>query len=293
MNLLIFIAALSLSVIAFEVLSALQGGLSRGRLEGLAPGTGAAPASRRSTWHALLVVLWPGRFDPEKARGKTDVISLLRRAGYPYATPGDFYAASVRTFSLYLLIGGLLAGALLSTGSGTLPAVGVGAVFIVLGLRRPYVQLKMLARKRAEALQRNMLTGLAVLHSLMASGVGVQEALRRTSVIGGPFCNLLGLLTARMSVDPYRKAMETARAHLPDPEDVEANLFLRDVDDFFTNQRPLLSGVQSLQEAVHRFVVEETAARAALVRQRSGLFGVLAVMGLVVAIIAPFLSVIT
>ena len=293
MNLLAFIAALSLSVITFEVLSVLQGGLSRHRLLGIAPGAGSAPSQRRSTWHALLVVLWPGRFDPEQARNRADVVSLLRRAGYPYQTPGEFYAASVRTFSIYLLIGGLLAGAIFSAGGGTAETVGIGAVFVVLGLRRPYVQLKMLARKRAEGLQRNMLTGLAVINALMSSGVGVQEALRRTSVIGGPFCNLLGLLTARMSVDPYRKAMDTARAHLPDPEDVEANLFLRDVDDFFVNQRPLLSGVQSLQEAVHRFVVEETAARAALVRQRSGLFGVLAVMGLVVAIIAPFLSVIT
>ena len=39
---------------------------------------------------------------------------------------------------------------------------------------------------------------------------------------------------------------------------------------------------------MHRSVVELTEARAALVRQRSGLFGVLAVVGLVLAIIAPF-----
>ena len=36
--------------------------------------------------------------------------------------------------------------------------------------------------------------------------------------------------------------------------------------------------------------VELTEARAALVRQRSGLFGVLAVLGLVLAIILPFMG---
>jgi hypothetical protein len=46
--------------------------------------------------------------------------------------------------------------------------------------------------------------------------------------------------------------------------------------------------VQRLQESVHRSVVEMTEARAALVPQRSGLFSVLAVLGLVLAIIAPF-----
>jgi len=50
----------------------------------------------------------------------------------------------------------------------------------------------------------------------------------------------------------------------------------------------VLSSVQGLQESVHRTVVELTESRAALVRQRAGLFGVMAVMGLVLAIILPF-----
>jgi hypothetical protein len=72
--------------------------------------------------------------------------------------------------------------------------------------------------------------------------------------------------------------------------DVEVNLFLRDVYDFFANNRPILSSIQGLQESVHRSVVELTEARAALVRQRAGLFGVLAVVGLVLAIILPFMG---
>jgi hypothetical protein len=106
--------------------------------------------------------------------------------------------------------------------------------------------------------------------------------------VGGPFCNLLGLLVARMEVEDFGKAIEVTRAHLPDTCDVEANLFLRDIQDFFANNGPVLSSVLGLQEAVHRSVIELTEARAALVRQRSGLFGVLAVVGLILAIIAPF-----
>ena len=93
-----------------------------------------------------------------------------------------------------------------------------------------------------------------------------------------------------MEVEDFTKAVEVTRAHLPGPADVEANLFLRDIYDFFANNRPVLSSVRGLQESVHRSVVETTEARAALVRQRAGLFGVMAVLGLVLAIIAPFMS---
>ena len=214
---------------------------------------------------------------------------MLRRAGYPYDSPGEFYAGAMRDFTIFLTEGGLLAGAIASMNM-LVAAPVIALIFIFLGLRRPYVRLKTLAKKRAEGLRNNMLIGLSVLGSLLSSGVGVQEALRRASAVGGPFCNLLGLLVARMEVEDFTKAIEVTRAHLPDPADVEANLFLRDIHDFFANNRPLLSSVQGLQESVHRSVVEITEARAALVRQRAGLFGVMAVMGLVLAIIAPFMG---
>jgi len=288
MNFFAFLGALALSVLAFELLTSIQnawGPFGRNRL--LAPDT--TRTKRRSTWEALLVALLPGRFDPQKARNSADVVSLLRRAGYPYDSVGDFYAAAIRDFSLYLIVGGLLAGALAAM--DMLPAAPfVALIFVLLGLRRPYVRLKALARKRAEAMRNNMLIGLSVLSALLSSGVGVQEALRRAASVGGPFCNLLGLLVARMEVEDFNKAIEVTRAHLPDLADVEANLFLRDIQDFFANNRPVLASIQGLQEAVHRSVVELTEARAALVRQRSGLFGVLAVVGLVLAIIAPFMG---
>jgi hypothetical protein len=290
MTLLIFLGALSLSILAFEVASSLSGGLvKRGRLLGVQTNSDLS-IPRRSAGFALLGAVWPARFDPSTATNIADVVDLLRRAGYPYETPGAFYAAAVRTFSLFLAIGGLFAGVMFSMGMGA-AGVALAAIFIFLGLRRPYLQLKSLAKRRAVAMRNNMLTGLAMLNSLLASGVGVQEALRRVAGVGGPFCNLLGLLIARMEVDDFAKAIQTTRAHLPDPGDVETNLFLRDVEDFFIRNRPLSSSVQALQEAVHRNVVESTETRVALVRQRSGLFGILAVMGLVISIIAPFVGI--
>ena len=56
-------------------------------------------------------------------------------------------------------------------------------------------------------------------------------------------------------------------------------------------QRPVW--VKALRESVHREVVDGTEARAALVKQRSGLFGIFAVMGLVLAIILPYVGAIT
>jgi hypothetical protein len=289
MTLLAFLGALSLSVLAFELLSTFQNAFSVFGNNRLMSASTSPATKRRSTWEALLVAILPGRFDPQQAKNRTDVISLLRRAGYPYDSPGEFYAVAMREFSLYLVVGGLLAGALAAL--NVLAAAPVIAlIFAVLGLRRPYARLKMLAKKRAESLRNNMLIGLSVLSALLSSGVGVQETLRRASSVGGPFCNLLGLLVARMEVDDFARAVEITRAHLPDASDVEANLFLRDIHDFFANNRPVLSSVRGLQEAVHRAVVEQTEARAALVRQRAGLFGALAVVGLVLSIIAPFIG---
>jgi hypothetical protein len=276
-------------VLGFEVLSAFQNAFSTFGSNRLMSMGSTVPTARRSTWDALLVAILPGRFDPNQAKNMADVISLLRRAGYPYDTPGDFYAAAIRDFSMFLAVGGMMAGALATMGMVAFAPV-IAMIFVLLGLRRPYVRLKTLAKRRAEGLRNNMLIGLSVLGSLLSSGVSVQEALRRASTVGGPFCNLLGLLVARMEVDDFTKAIEVTRAHLPDPADVEANLFLRDIYDFFANNRPVLTSVHGLQESVHRTVVEMTEARAALVRQRSGLFGVLAVLGLVLAIIAPFMG---
>ncbi|PKN92271.1 MAG: hypothetical protein CVU44_14110 [Chloroflexi bacterium HGW-Chloroflexi-6] len=39
--------------------------------------------------------------------------------------------------------------------------------------------------------------------------------LRRAAGVGGPFCNLLGLLVARMEVEDFSKVIEVTRVHIP------------------------------------------------------------------------------
>ena len=132
MTVFVFLGALAASVLVFEFLSASQRALSVfGNNRLMQVGT-VEPVKRRSTWDALLVALLPGRFDPDQARNTRDVVSLLRRAGYPYDTPGDFYAAAIRDFSLFLAVGGMLAGAMAAMdmlGGG----IFLAAVFIFLG----------------------------------------------------------------------------------------------------------------------------------------------------------------
>ena len=293
MTALVFVAAPALSVLVFELLSGLQYTFAPHRLKGIQSDSDRkAKPARRSTWFALLLVLWPQRFDAEQARDRQDVISQLRRAGYPFDTPGEFYAAAMRTFSVYLGLGALAAGFVVANEGSLLAALVLAGLFTALGLRWPHKQLQMKTEKRAKAMRNNMLTGLAMMSSLLEAGIGVQETLRRTASVGGPFCNLLGLLNARMEIEDFNKAIRTTEAHVADPSDVEMKLFLRDVQDYFINNRPLLAGVKALHEAVHRNVVEETEARASVIARTSGLFGGMSVIGMVMSIAAPFMSVV-
>jgi Flp pilus assembly protein TadB len=292
---LTFLGALSLAVLAYEIAASLQAALSsygRSRPDDRLAGAvteGARAPVRRSTWAALLPAIFPRRFGLRIEGDPTNIASLLRRAGYPYATPGDFYAAAVQSFAAFLLLAGLLAGALAALGQpGAAPLVALGVVF--LGLRWPYARLRRLIRRRAGALRSNLLLGMSVFESLLSSGIGVQEALRRTAGVGGPFNNLLGLLVSRTQAEGFEQAIESARAHLPDPADIETQLFLQNLEDFFVKGRPVLDSVRALREAAHRGMVESTEARASLVRQRSSLYGILAVLGLLFFLIGPFLG---
>ncbi len=290
MTVLIFLGAIAAGIFTFELVEGLTAQRQiTGRLQGITINPSELP-ERSSGWAAVLTLFFPAYFQPDRRNARRDPVELLRRSGYPFPTTGAFFAAAIRTFTIFLLLGGLAAGLLVSLDAGLLPAVGAAAIFVYLGLRRPYVRLQTLIRKRAVALRSNMLTGLAILQALLSSGISVQESLRRSAAIGGPFCNLLGLLVAQMEVVPFTKAVEVVEAHLPDPDDVEVRLFIRAIREFYNRNRPLLPAVRGLQTAVHREVLETTEGRAALVRQRSGLFGVVAVLGLVITIIAPFLG---
>ena len=105
MNFFAFLGALSLSVLTFELLNVFQSTFSTFGGNRLSNFTSHPQIKRRSTWDALLIAILPGRFDPDAAKNTADVISLLRRAGYPYDTPGEFYAVAIRDFSTFLLVG--------------------------------------------------------------------------------------------------------------------------------------------------------------------------------------------
>src|SRR5512140_173033 len=290
-----FLAALCLAVVVHEIATMIQilmFGRRRTILDAPRVADDVQVPKKRSgtTLDAILLAVFPRRFDERYAANATDVVALLRRSGYYYATPGEFYAAAIRDFSQYLLIGAALAVGLviLDMPVATVPIL---AIYIVLGLRRPYSRLKRVAQKRDDAMKNNMLLGLSVLESLLSVSTGAQTAFAETAKIGGPFCNLLALLAVQIEKSPPEKAVEVVAAHLPNPRDIEANLFLADVLAYFQESRRILSGVSALRLSVHRLVLDATEERAALVRQRANLFGILSILGLLFALILPYMEV--
>ena len=293
MNFFIFVAALFFAVATHELIGLFQV-LWNGRRSKVIhfavvdDGINVPTRRRGTTIEAILLAVLPNRFDPNVAK-TTDIMDLLRRSGYYYLNPGEFFAAAIRDFSQYLLIGAGLAVALVILDM-PIAAIPILAIYIVLGLRRPYTRLKKIARKRDDAMKNNMLLGLSVLESLLSVSTGAQEAFTRTAQIGGPFCNLLALLSAQITKLPPEDAVAVVKAHLPNPRDVEANLFLNDVLAYFKESRRILSGVKALRHSVHRLVLDATEERAALVRQRANLFGIFAIVGLLFALILPYMG---
>jgi hypothetical protein len=290
-NAVVFLGALALAVIALEVGTAIQNSIVwHNKLAGASVTAGVPAAPRRSTWEALLVAIFPTRFDPNHETSKSNVIDLLRRAGYPFDTPGEFYASAIKYFTIYLIAGAVTAGVAYIFGLGIAAPFLAGA-FIYMGLVRPYANLRGLAKKRAEAMRSNMLVGLAVLESLLTAGQDLQEAMRNASQVGGPFCNLMLFLVVRIEIDKSaEKAIEITRAHIPDPSDVDMQLFLRDISDFFLRARPIKTSIAALRESVHRNILEATEKRASIVLQRTSILGIFAVVGLILSIILPFMN---
>ncbi len=294
MNAVAFIGALALAVIALEIGTAVQGSLIRpGRLNGASLASSIQQGPRRSAWEALLIAIFPKRFDPNREKTSSNVVELLRRAGYPYDNPGEFFVASIRFFTVYLIAGAICAGIFYMLGLG-IAAPLIAGVFIFLGLTRPYANLRSLAKKRAEAMRANMLVGLATLESLLIAGTGVQDAMRSASAVGGPFCNLLALMVAQLAMhdddQAALKAIQTVRNHVPDPDDVDMQLFLKDLEDFFLRGRLIADSISALRVSVHRNILEATERRAAVVLQRTSILGIFAVVGLIFSIILPFMA---
>lgn len=293
MNFFIFVAALFFAVAVYELINLFQV-LKNGRRTNVIimpvvdDGVDLPIQRRRTIIEAILLAVLPKRFDPNVA-DTTDIMALLRRSGYYYANPGEFFAAAIRDFSQYLLVGMGLAVALVILDM-PIAAIPILTIYIALGLRRPYTRLKKIARKRDDAMKNNMLLGLSVLESLLSVSTSAQQAFTQTAQIGGPFCNLLALLSAQISHLPPEDAVAVVKAHLPNARDVEANLFLNDVLAYFKESRRILSGVSALRHSVHRLVLDATEERAALVRQRANLFGIFAIVGLLFALILPYMG---
>ncbi len=289
MTLLVFLGALAASVMAVELLEALLGLrlVPRGRLLHAEDLRRFQAEERLGTWQALLAALWPSRFHPRQARNREDVVERLRRAGYPFESTGAFYAYAIRTFGFYTVLGLLAAGFGFMSGVPPLLALFPFAAFVVIGLRRPYTRLKRLTRERAEAMRLNMLPVMSAFLAYLRAGVNVQSALQGCERIGGPFGNLLGFLAARMQVEPFERAIERTRAHLPDPNDQVAVRFFDAVEAYFTRNRPMLDTVDGLLKDLKGEHADETAERVALTKRQAGLFGVLAVVGLLITLIWP------
>lgn len=104
MSFFAFLAALCLAVVAHEIASMIQVlmfGHRRTLLDTprVADGLQLPKKRRSSTLDALLLAVFPRRFDEQYATNITNVVALLRQSGYYYATPGEFYAAAIRDFS--------------------------------------------------------------------------------------------------------------------------------------------------------------------------------------------------
>lgn len=286
-----FVGAAAAALGAYELLSRLRGRPIR-RLPAALEETAWPEMARLPAYAAPLATLLPDRFHPGYARGREQVLDLLRRAGYPYPTLGAFYAAAVLEFARTLLVVGAMGAALTMMGSGPAPVLVVGSLLIIRALRRPTARLRQLARERAAAFRANGVVGLSALHALLEAGVSPTEAMRRVGeTVGGPFCNWLGFLAVRMETDEsLGAALRTAEAHLPDPGDVEMRLLVQAIRDHFERGMPLAPAVAELREALRRAMVEETAARAARIRRQAGLAGFLANVGLVLAFILPVMA---
>ena len=98
-----------------------------------------------------------------------------RRAGYPDHSPGEFYAAAIRDFSLFLFVGGLLAGALAAM-DVLVAAPIVALIFVLRGLARCAPENPG-EKEEPYPCATTGRSGYLSCSALLSSGVGVQGSL--------------------------------------------------------------------------------------------------------------------
>jgi len=282
---LTFIGAAAAAFGAYELLERLRPG-RRMALRGPAAPDPELP--QLPAWAALWAALWPDRFAPSRARGRERILDLLRRAGYPYPSLGAYYANAILTFGKAALAAAAFGAAWVLLGMDPLFFLPFAGAILLWALRAPEARLRRLIRRRAQAFRSNAMVGFAALGALLEAGVSPSEAMRRVGeTVGGPFCNWLGFLAARMEAEDLEEALRRAEAHLPDPADVEMRLFLQALRDHFHHGQPLAPAVSDLREALRQAMVEETAARASALKVQAVAWGVLAIMGMMLTFFLP------
>jgi len=284
-----FLSALLLLVAVYEIAQAL---LSRKptptRLEGPVVESQLQVEEKKvPMWVALLGVLFPKLFDREEILRRKNIVELIRRSGYyPYTSPGDFYAALLASTGTGILLAGIIAGLLTLVGAAPIGLI-LAALVLYSAYDRPYARLERAIRERAAQMRQNMLLGLSQLVVFLDAGLGVQEALRATGRLGGPFCNLMAFIAARLQAEPAVQALERAWDHVPDPKDTNLRLFFNDLRGYFLHQRPLAQSLRALLESVRQELINETEARASKVQQRLGLYGIFAILGMLASALLP------
>lgn len=280
-----FLGAAAAAFGVFELLERLPGRRRRG-LPGPAAPDPELPAL--PAWAAVWAAVWPDRFSPRAARGRERVLDRLRRAGYPYPSLGAFYARAVMTFGKAVLAAAGFGAAWAMLGMDLRLFAPFAAVVLLYALRRPEAELAEAMRRRAKAFRANAVVGLSAMHALLEAGLSPAEAMRRVGeAVGGPFCNWLGFLAARMEVEELEEALRRAEAHLPDPNDAEMRLFLQALRDHFQHGQPLAPAAADLREALRQALVEETIARASALRVQAAAWGVLAILGMMLTFFLP------
>ena len=298
LNFLAFLAAVSASVGFLELASLL---FRRDKLteaqQRLGAGVQVKDESQANTrvyrhniLEAFVLTIWPARFDPDRAADKESVETLLRRSGYYYATVGEFYAAALRDFVMFLIVAVFLASLMFMM---KMTAIGLlmAALLIYNGLRWPYARLKSMARQRADSVQNNMMVAMTIMESMAAAGRGALEGAKSAQNIGGPFCAVLAVYIknlTRFSGDPTR-AMEEAKTFMPDPGNLDAILFLDAIrDDEKGTRGRFLETVHAARIEAQRRILTTSTARASKVQSRAVIYGFMASIGMIATLILPY-----
>jgi Flp pilus assembly protein TadB len=293
-----FVGAVAIGIFVFEILNLVLGRRGRDTRNEAQIRLDSMPASedqeakvyKRNTLESLVVALWPSRFDPNRARDRDSVESLLRRSGYYYKTVGEFYAAALRDFVMFLVLGVVFI-FLMSLMNFTLVGVIMAAALIYNGLRWPYGRLRSVAKQRADALQNNMLVGLSVMEAVTSAGKDISQATKVAAGVGGPFCAILGYYNFMVTKGGNKvdTALDAAKTFLPDPNNLDAVLFLDTLKDIATGEQArLVQVIRAHRLETHRKILNAAEARASQVRSMSVLYGFLAAVGMILTLVLPY-----